>query len=84
MAIELGYYDDKKQKHQSHEIAFVNNYSSNPFDITGYGRTKEEALEDFKEKFECIMNELNAFSKMLSEEDIATVDVDCFGKKIVS
>lgn len=84
MVIELGYYDDKKQKHQSHEIALVNNYSSNPFDITGYGCTKEEALTDFKIKFEYAMNELNAFSKMLLEEDVITVDVDCFGKKIVS
>ena len=91
MIIELGHYNDGKNKLQSHEIimledylyhADVNMFGCNPFDITGYGQTKEEALADFKKKFEYAMNELNAFSKMLFEEDVITVDVDCTGRKI--
>lgn len=92
MTFELGHYDDKKQKCQSHEIMLLEKeqcyvcgidvFSYNPYDIVGYGSTKEEALEDYKKKFKYIMSALNYFSKILFEEDIATVDVDCFGKKI--
>ena len=93
MTFELGHYDDKKQKAQSHEImmleeyiyhADIEMYGYNLFDIIGYGYTKEEALADFKKKFEYVMNKLNAFSKMLFEEDITTVDVDGAGRRITN
>lgn len=74
--ITLQHYDDGKQKYQSHEIYIVEEdfynlkhdiSSHNPFDITGYGETKEEALEQFIDKFDYVMNELLAFQTLLHE-----------------
>lgn len=52
--LRLNHYNDGKEKSQSHEIrirecrfycAEYDVFSHNPFDITGYGETKEEALD---------------------------------------
>ena len=94
--IEMTHHDDGKEKYQSHEISiressfsFYNAefdvWSHNPFNITGYGETKEEAIADFKKKFEFVMKELEAFTKMLLETDAITdniIEVDCMGKPI--
>ena len=59
--------------------------SYNPFDVCGYGATKEEALEDFKRKFKYVIDELKAFETILLHPnifEIEVVDVDCFGKEI--
>lgn len=94
--IEMTYHNDGKEKFQSHEISirednFINSkymvFSHNPFDITGYGATKEEALEDFKNKFIYIMKELKALETMILDTDIITgniIEVDCMGKPIKS
>ena len=72
--IELIHYDDGKGKYQSHEIAIreydfynaeVDVWNHNPFDVCGYGETKDGAIEDFKKKFRYIMRELKAFETML-------------------
>ena len=72
--IELKFYNDGKEKYQSHEVSIKNDFCYNNevgvnsydvFDITGYGATKEEALEDFKKKFNYVMKELNDFEHML-------------------
>ena len=77
--IELIHYDDSKEKSQSHEVAIIeydfynayeNVWSHNPFDLCGYGETKEEAIEDFKKKFRYIMRELKAFETMLLDTDM--------------
>lgn len=90
----LAHYDDGKKKYQSHEIYLlekalynsdINIFSINPFDICGYGETKEEAFEEFKRKYDYVLNELIAFGKMLFETDVIENDileVDCFGKPI--
>ena len=93
--LRLSHYNDNKEKSQSHEIILQDNcpfynaeydvFSLNPFDITGYGSTKEEALENFKRKFDYVMKEWHAFEKMLFETDIIEddiLDVDCFGKAV--
>lgn len=92
--IEMTYHNDGKEKCQSHEIEireddFINSeymlFSHNPFDITGYGATKEEAIEDFKNKFRYIMKELRAFETMLLDTNVITdniIEVDCCGKPI--
>ena len=61
--IELTHYNDHKEKWQSHEIELREKdfsieidddvwvHSHNPFYITGYGATKDQAIEDFKKKF---------------------------------
>lgn len=92
--IKLAYHNDGKQKWQSHEIylkedSFCNYefdvWSHDPFDIYGYGETKEEALENFKKKFQYIMNEWKAFETILLNPNvfqIEIVNVDCLGKEI--
>ena len=92
--IVMAYHDDGKEKCQSHEIyikerdfynAEADLWSHNPFDIIGYGSNKEEAVEDFKNKFKYIMRELKAFEMMLLETDVITsniVKVDCFGNAL--
>lgn len=94
--IKMTYHNDGKEKFQSHEIEirednFINSeymvFSHNPFDITGYGATKEEAIEDFKNKFKYIMRELESFEKMLFDTDVITsniIEVDCMGNPIRS
>ena len=90
----MTYHNDHKEKCQSHEIAIRENdfynaeadvWSHNPFDITGYGATKEEAIEDFKNKFRYVMRGLKAFEMMLLDTDVIIdniVVVDCMGKEI--
>ena len=78
--MKLQYYNDGKEKFQSHEISIVEDnfynkeydiLSYKPFDIVGYGATKEEAIEDFKKKFVFVMAELKSFeNKLLSTNDI--------------
>lgn len=93
--INLTHHDDGKGKFQSHEVSisesdFYNSehdvFSHNPFDITGYGSTKEEAIEDFKRKFEYVLAEWNAFEKILCCPAIQLniTEVDCFGEPIPS
>lgn len=94
--IEMIYHKDHKEKWQSHEISirehdFYNAeadlFSHDPFDITGYGATKEEAIEDFKNKFKYIMREWKAFEMMLLDTDHITdgiIEVDCFRNPIKS
>ena len=92
--IKLGYHNDGKEKWQSYEIVMLEDdfynsdfgvYSHNPFDICGYGATKEEALNDFMIKFKYVMDELDAFKTMLYDSNVIIdniVNVDCFGKEI--
>ena len=93
--INLTHHDDGKGKFQSHEISisesdFYNSehdvFSHNPFDITGYGSTKEEAIEDFKIKFEYVLAEWNAFGKILfcPAVQLNTLEIDCLGNSIPS
>ena len=92
--IEMTHNDDHKGKWHSHTVSIMehdfynaeaNLYSHNPFDVYGYGETKEEAVEDFKNKFRYLMRELKAFEMMLLDTDVITdniVEVDCLGKPI--
>ena len=76
--IEMCHHDDGKQKYQSHEIhirehgfynAEANVSTLNPFDLYGYGETKEEAIEDFINKFKCVMKELKLLEITLIHTD---------------
>ena len=93
--LRLEHYDDGKQKYQSHEIRIrdgkfapsieLDIFSYNPLDITGYGSTKEEALDDFKRKFDFLIKEWQSFEKMLFETDAIENDileVDCLGNPL--
>lgn len=75
----LEHIDDHKAKWQSHEVSIKHEdftciedglYSGDPFDIIGYGGTKEDAYENFKEKFKKLMSIWNDFEKDLLENKI--------------
>ena len=92
--VKLAHYNDGKEKRQSHEIylkedAFYNDefdlFSISPFDVSGYGATKEEALKDFMRKIEYVLHEWEAFEKILFCTDILTdnmVEINYFGDEI--
>ncbi len=75
----LEHIDDCKEKWQSHEVSIKDEdfsnieaglYSKNPFDIIGYGATKEDAYEDFKAKFKKLMSIWKDFEKDLLDNKI--------------
>ena len=92
--IKLAHYDDGKEKRQSNSICFYSDsttrqnlikrdiYSMDLTELTGYGKTKEDAIRDFKEKFSYLMAEWKAVENMLFDTDILEndiVEVDCLG-----
>ena len=79
--MRLAHYDDGKQKIESHEIFLKedNNFYCKEFmlfrhditDVRGYGETKEEALQDFKNKLDWLFKvdhgcELNKYGWMFN------------------
>lgn len=94
--IQLTHYDDGKEKYQSHEVSLkvpynvkskrLNTYIEYDFsEITGYGETKEEALNDFMKKFNYMLDEWKAFANMLNETNVITdniLEVDCVGHEV--
>lgn len=94
--IQLTHYDDGKCKYQSHEVNLkvphgVNNKRLNAYieydfsEITGYGETKEEALNDFADKFNYMLNEWQAFANILNETNVIVdnmLEVDCTGREV--
>ena len=94
--IQLTHYDDGKGKYQSHEVSLkvphgINNqeiHSCIEYDfseITGYGETKEEALNDFMKKFNYMLDEWQAFANMLNNTNVVTdnmLEVDCTGHEV--
>lgn len=92
--IKLVHYNDGKEKWQSHEIYlkeedFYNKefdlFSISPFDVSGYGATKEEALKDFMRKMEYVFLEWKAIKETLFNTNVLTdnmVEINCFGKEV--
>lgn len=78
--MEVRFYDDGKDKWQSVECYLENLddfptntlglYSYDLEEITGYGKTRKEAFEDFKTKFNFIMTELKKLEKKVNEIQI--------------
>ena len=74
--IKVIHLDDGKGKWQSYEIYLDNEkgyLSSDIFDITGYGESKEKALEEFKrylEQFTESINNLNRKVKGKTVEEL--------------
>ena len=95
--IKLAHHDDGKEKRQSNSICFYSDptsrtnlierdiYSMNLMELTGYGKTKEDAIRDFKEKFDYLISEWKAIETMLFDTDILEkdiIEVDCLGIEI--
>ena len=92
--IKLAHYNDGKQKDQSHEIylrediGFCYNdlFSHNIFTARGYGATKEEALNDLKNKLNFLFDELKILETKLfetNELEDDMIEVNCSGIEIV-
>lgn len=83
--IECVHYDDRKGKWQSHEVyiktdddSYYIDGKSLPYDlsdIAGYGETKEEAFEEFKEKFNQLFAYLKEFSEKINSPDVEIKDI---------
>ena len=94
--IQLTHYDDGKCKYQSHEVSLkiphgINNQELHSYieydfsEIIGYRETKEEALNDFMNKFNYMLDEWQAFANMLNDTNVITdniLEVDCTGHEI--
>lgn len=86
--LEITHHDDGKEKFQSHTVGMADrkddgNFYTFDFSMEGYGESYDEALEDFKQKFDEQMCRLQAFEKMLFGTDaLIPIKVDCFGKPI--
>lgn len=94
--IQLTHYNDGKEKYQSHEVSLkvpygINSKRFNAYieydfsEITGYGETKEEALNDFMNKFNYMLDEWQAFANMLNDTNVVTdnmLEVDCVGHEV--
>lgn len=94
--IQLTHYNDGKEKYQSHEVSLkvphgINSKRFNAYieydfsEITGYGETKEEALNDFMNKFNYMLDEWQAFANMLNGANTITdniLEVDCTGNEV--
>ena len=93
--MRLVHYDDGKQKIESHEVFLKEDenfyckefmlFSHDITDVRGYGETKEEALQDLKNKLDWLFKEYRALEKMIFETDIlekAMIEVDFSGKEV--
>ena len=91
--IKMTHNDDHKEKCYSHTVYIKECapydydavFSLNPFNIGGYGATKEEAIEDFINKFRYVMKQLKDFEATLFDTDTITdniVEVDCLGNPL--
>lgn len=91
--IKLAHHDDGKKKYQSHEVFLKEDdfyynqlFSHNIFEARGYGATKEEALNDLKNKLNFLFDELKILEQKLFESkelENNMVEVNCFDKEIV-
>lgn len=82
---EIGFIKTEENEYQFAPSIELDIFSYNPLDITGYGSTKEEALDNFKRKFDFLMKEWQLFEKMLFETDAIENDileVDCLGNPL--
>ena len=92
--IKLAHSDDRKRNQLSHEIYLKEDnfyidefdlFSISPFDVSGYGSTKEEALKDFMRKMEYVFLEWKAIKETLFNTNVLTdnmVEINCFGKEV--
>ena len=95
--IQMTHYNDGKGKFQSHEISFILSGDDSWMsfgdchicdlsigEVTAYGETQEEAIQNLKPVMEWLFKEYRAIEKLYNsgfyEKDI--VEVDCFGKVI--
>lgn len=90
--MKLAIHDDGKEKSQSWEVSLgAKLYSYEElldiptFDflsITGYGATKQEAIDEFKKDFKASVENVMKILDGLNENNFEEIMVDCFGNPI--
>lgn len=85
--IKLTHYDDGKEKYQSHEIRILNDDDSINYnlsgEISGYGYTKNEAIQDFLNKMDNLCREYEMLKqRILVYQDTDIIEVDYRNKPI--
>lgn len=84
--------DDGKQKSVSWEVSLgidlysyeelLNMPTFNLSSITGYGATKQEAIDEFKKDFKASVDNVMKILDEINENNFEEVMVDCFGKPL--
>ena len=90
--MKLAIHDDGKQKSVSWEVSLgIDLYSYEElldmptFDlssITGYGATKQEAIDEFKKEFKASVDNVMKILDEINENNFEEVMVDCMGNPL--
>ena len=90
--MKLAICDDGKGKYQSWEVSLGAKLYSleelldiptfNFLSITGYGATKQEAIDEFKKDFKASVENVMKILDELNENNFEEIMVDCFGNPI--
>ena len=92
--VKLVHYNDGKEKYDSHEIYLKEDnfcidefdlFSISPFDVSGYGATKEEALKDFMRKMDHVFIEWKTIKEVLFNTNVLTdnmIEVNYCGEEV--
>ena len=91
--LTLCHYDDGKEKNESHECSFREfdkskqwaaiSLSRSITELTGYGKNKEDAIEDLREQIDRYLDEVKDFvNNMCYWTDETIVEIDGLGNII--
>lgn len=87
--MKLAIHNDGKEKSQSWQVSLGDSYEEllymPTFDfsnITGYGATKQEAIDEFKKDFKASVENVMKIIDELNENNFEEIMVDCFGNPI--
>lgn len=90
--MKLAIHDDGKQKYESWEVSLgIDLYTYeelldmptfNLLSITGYGETKQEAIDKFKKDFKASVENAMKLLDELNADNFEEVMVDCMGNPI--
>ena len=85
--MKLAIYDDGKEKSQSWEVSLGDKLYSygeslDFLNITGYGATKQEAIDEFKKFFKVAVENAMKILDELNKNNFEEIMVDCFGNSI--
>ena len=90
--MKLAIHDDGKQRSESWEVSLgIDLYSYeelldmptfNLSSITGYGATKQEAIDEFKKDFKASVDNVMKILDEINENNFEEVMVDCLGKPL--
>lgn len=86
--MKLAIHDDGKGKSESWEVSLkveLDDYDTptmNLLSITGYGQTKQEAIDEFKKDFKASVEHALKLVESLDANNFEEIMVDCFGNEL--